>query len=539
MPVKKEIVLSQGEVEIVPVPINKNPFRIGRTRLNHLPIQGKRIPRHQCEIIEEGGVFSLRDLSGKGTVVNGKKAKKAELNDNAVIKIGRYKLRIQDIPEESAGKKTVMLGDTDIKGSKISKGLVMALSGVVAGKPVEVMLNEFGLRIGSGPENDLVIDDPFVSKSHSRIHLENREFWIVDLESTNGTFVDGKRTKETTIWPGMVIGVGKVKLRVIDVKKDMKYPGAFGMIGKEPAMQEVFGEIEIIAGSDGTVLLIGETGSGKGDTTRAIHTMSNRSAETLVVYDCANADPNLIGSDLFGHRKGSFTDAKEDRIGVFEQADGGTLFLDEIGDLPLNMQKKLLRAIDEKEIVRVGESDPRKVDTRIIAATNRSLPDMVREGTFRQDLFYRIKVFVIEIPPLRDRPGDIPLLAKYFLEELRPGTNKKFSKRALNKLCNYDYPGNVRELMNFIVVALARSKKDTIMPDDIDITPITTADRVAEAEVSHKGKKLDNVIRQIIVEALENSKGNVTKAAKEIGKSLGVTKRLMKKLGIEKDTKFG
>jgi two-component system response regulator HydG len=285
-------------------------------------------------------------------------------------------------------------------------------------------------------------------------------------------------------------------------------------------------------------LITGETGSGKEVVAKAIHQLSKRSKNKLVVFDCSTTSPTLIDSKLFGHKQGSFTDARENRIGVFEEANGATLFIDEIGDLPFDMQPKLLRALENMEIYRIGENEPRKVDTRIISATNKSLPNMVKAGSFRQDLYYRLKVFTVEIPPLRDRPADIPLLASYFVETRNRGPEKKLSKRALKKLCAYDFPGNVRELISVITVALTSCKGDSIEPEDIDFDRVTAADRRAEAKAYRKGTKSDGLDKESILAALKANHYNITATAKYLGISRGKLIRLMEKFGIEKQTTY-
>jgi two-component system response regulator HydG len=535
----KEIVMIRSGEELASVPVDKNPFRIGRSPSNELSLPDKTISRHQCEIVEKDGVWMLLDRSGKGTIVDGKTVSEAKLTDGSRIEIGGFELGVRDIPEKVVSVVTsARRGITAKRPIKGSSDKTLSLTGKVAGRFVEAALEGRQLRVGSSTENDLVIKDPLVSRFHCRFYRMDNTWYLRDLESTNGTFINGARVTETEINPGMVIQVGDVVLIVQTPREETAYPGAFGIIGEDPAMQKVFDQLRNIAKSDGTVLITGETGSGKEVVARAIHQLSSRCESKLVVFDCSTVSPNLIDSKLFGHKKGSFTDARDDRKGVFEEADCGTLFIDEIGDLPLELQPKLLRALESREIYRIGENDPRRVDTRIISATNRSLPDMVKAGTFRQDLFFRLKVFMVEIPPLRDRPADIPLLATYFVETKSLGPKKKLSKRALKKLCAYDFPGNVRELANVITVALAMSKKDSIEPEDIVLTPITAAERLAEAETYGKGSTIDETIRKQILDTLKAKKKNITKTAQALGKSRAALLRLMARLGIEKDTKF-
>src|SRR5271165_156800 len=226
-----------------------------------------------------------------------------------------------------------------------------------------------------------------------------------------------------------------------------------GIIGQSPAIRTVLEQVRIVAPTDATVLLHGETGTGKELVAHAIHTLSSRSRRNFVRMNCAAIPSGLLESELFGHEKGAFTGALMQKKGRFELADGGSLFLDEIGDISLELQPKLLRAVQEQEFERLGSTRTIHVDVRIIAATHRDLPVMIREGKFREDLFYRFNVFPIEIPPLRERPDDIPLLVNYFVSKLSRRMGKKInsiSKQTMDVLANASWPGNVRELQNLI-----------------------------------------------------------------------------------------
>jgi DNA-binding NtrC family response regulator len=243
-------------------------------------------------------------------------------------------------------------------------------------------------------------------------------------------------------------------------------------------MREIYSIIEKIAPTATTVVIDGETGTGKEVVAQAIHSLSPRSRNELVVFDCGAVPPNLIESELFGHEKGSFTGAVMTRTGLFEQADGGTLFLDELGELPLDLQPKLLRALEQREVRRVGSTKAQKVDVRIIAATNRNLEDEVRAGRFRQDLFYRLSVVRLHLPSLKDRIDDVPLLVQHFLENgfynKRPDGQmrvRRVSRAAAAALQNYPWPGNVRELVNVVERSVSFAEGDELelenLPDYI------------------------------------------------------------------------
>src|SRR5687768_15511100 len=277
------------------------------------------------------------------------------------------------------------------------------------------------VRIGSMEDNDVVISDDTVSRYHCRIVQEDTGYVLIDQRSTNGTFINKVRVREAFIKPGSIVSVGQSQLRFNAREEEVhivpsRATELGGLVGGNARMREIYSIIEKIAPTATTVVIDGETGTGKEVVAQAIHSLSPRSRNDLVVFDCGAVPPNLIESELFGHEKGSFTGAMMTRQGLFEQADGGTLFLDELGELPLDLQPKLLRALENREVRRVGSTKASKVDVRIIAATNRNLEDEVRAGRFRQDLFYRLSVVRLHLPALRERADDIPLLVQHFLD---------------------------------------------------------------------------------------------------------------------------
>lgn len=277
--------------------------------------------------------------------------------------------------------------------------------------------------------------------------------------------------------------------------KPIKSEGFHGIIGKSEAMQNVYSLISQVAASQSTVLISGETGTGKELVANAIHTLSSVSNKKMITVNCASIPENLIESELFGHEKGAFTGAQEERIGKFEQADNGTLFLDEIGEMPMELQGKLLRVLQEKEIERIGGKNTIKVNVRIIAATNRVLEKEVAEGRFRLDLYYRLNVFPIALPPLRDRTEDIVVLGNFFLEKHAEKIGKKingFSKKVRNGMMANSWPGNVRELENMVERSILFAKEDTIkdMPlPDIFKTNLETAENEFYIKTLHEVEK--------------------------------------------------
>ena len=326
-------------------------------------------------------------------------------------------------------------------------------------------LAEFGqvvVRCGVREGNDLIINDPEVSRIHFEITSAAHGFRLTDLESTNGTVVDGYLTGDIYLKAGSRIEVGQTLIVFEPLDEVSTVPAAdeakFGpMVGRTPAMRELFAILQRAAPSQFTLLVEGESGVGKELVAEAVHDASPRAKGPFVVVDCAAVPPSLLESEFFGHEKGAFTGAQDRRIGSLEQANGGTLFLDEIGELPLTLQPKLLRALEKREIRRLGGSRTTKLDVRIVAATNRDLAREVNRGTFRDDLYYRLAVLRVVVPPLRDRREDIRLLAEHFVRSTFDddvASADRFIQSTSDAdwaaLAAQNWPGNVRELRNTI-----------------------------------------------------------------------------------------
>ncbi|WP_413561030.1 sigma-54-dependent transcriptional regulator [Bdellovibrio sp. HCB209] len=310
------------------------------------------------------------------------------------------------------------------------------------------------------------------------------------------------------------------------LKKELTKEYSFqSMVGNSPAMHAIFDMVKRVSQTPTNVLITGESGTGKEVVAKAIHYNGPLKDRPFVTVNCGAIPENLMESEMFGHKKGSFTGAVADKAGLFEVADGGTLFLDEVGELPLTIQVKLLRAIQERVIRRVGATEDNKVDVRIIAATNRNLEEMVTKGTFRQDLFYRLNVINIKTPGLRERREDVPLLANHFLKKYNERLNKNIgaiSAEAMEILKKYDYPGNVRELENMIERTVALEGGATILPESLPPMVNTSSGRKMassnEIEMGDDGVDLDKVMGQIekelLIKAIHSAGGVKKRAAK-------------------------
>jgi two-component system, NtrC family, response regulator AtoC len=323
--------------------------------------------------------------------------------------------------------------------------------------------------------------------------------------------------------------------------------GFHNLIGKSPGMREIYSKIEQVADTRTTVLITGESGTGKELVARALHYNSGRRDRPFIAINCAALPETLIESELFGHEKGSFTDAQARKPGQFELAHGGSLFLDEIGDLSLPTQAKLLRVVQEREFTRIGGTHPIKVDVRIMAATNKSLEDLLRRKEFREDLYYRINVVSLYLPPLRERHEDIPYLAKHFLTQRRQEDKRspqEFAKESLEVLSKYHWPGNVRELENVIEQAMVWSGDATILPEHLPINLRTDihAD-ILRGETLSGRLSLDKAVmefeREIILDALRKTDYVQTHASALLGITRRMLKYRMDMLGIRREDPSG
>ncbi len=309
------------------------------------------------------------------------------------------------------------------------------------------------------------------------------------------------------------------------------------IVGRSPAMQEIFAAIERVGPSRATVLLTGESGVGKDLIARAIHFHSPRKDRPLVKINCTAIPENLMESELFGYEKGAFTGAQTTKPGKFEQADTGTVFLDEIGDVPAAIQVKLLRVLQEREFERLGSNVTRHIDVRLVAATNQDLREALEQGTFREDLYYRLNVVPLNIPPLRERKVDIPFLANHFVQKLAPDTGclvETITDAGMDKLMAYHWPGNVRELENVIERSLVMATGTTLDADDIKLesAPRPRA-QSGENHFLPDGMSLDQYEQDLIKEALRRADGNKSQAARLLGLTRNALRYRLTQMGME------
>ena len=426
----------------------------------------------------------------------------------------------------------------------------------------EYVISSDVIQVGKAPENDLVIGDETVSRVHFAIVRDAKGYLLRDLQSTNGTFLDGAEIKEAYIRAGAVIGAGASELKFTPFEERIEIlpseKEVLGeMVGRSRAMREIFGLVERIATTDATVLIEGETGTGKDMIARTLHQLSKRRDAPFIVVDCGAVAGTLIESELFGHEKGAFTGAVTARQGAFELASGGTVFLDELGELSLDLQPKLLRVLEQRELRRVGGSKTLKVDLRVIAATRKDLRSEVEKGKFREDLYFRLNVVPITAPPLRDRREDIALLIDHFLARMGPEAGggqaaPQLSEATRAALYAHDWPGNVRELRNVMERALAlgtdpgalvaplgdqltysgqRASASGSMPavgglDGVDFEP-----GLSFRDTKERWNELFE--RRYLQWLLKRAEGNISKAARDADMDRKYLHKLLRKYGID------
>jgi len=368
-----------------------------------------------------------------------------------------------------------------------------------------VRLDGRPLTVGADPKSDIAIIDRTVSASHCRIEPLDGRVLLRDLDSRNGTWVGGRRVHALEVGPGATIRIGRTDLRIVAPE-----PARSPLVIESEPMRRVMEDVERVACVPRyCVLVTGESGAGKEGIARSLHRLGPRSEGPFVAYNGAGFSDQLVASRLFGHERGAFTGAESSYRGAFEQAEGGTLFLDEVGELPLTTQARLLRVLETWEIRRLGSEQVRKVDLRLVTATNRDLRAEVAAGRFREDLHYRLMQFLIVVPPLRDRVADVAPLARRFLDEVAQdlGAPKALTPDALERLERHDFPGNVRELRNLVIQAAVYSATDRV----------TRADIVRAIERTSGIVHLEDRAPSSIVEAVERHGGNLSAAARALG----------------------
>ncbi len=525
------LLFQRGTLPQFRVFLRSSSLKIGRSDQCDVVLEESEISREHAAIYSIERQNILKRL-GKGKVtVNGEEIESRSLKDGDQIEIGGWRAQfIQkteihgDLKEETVFDSLPTQNHTQAV-AHISQNLLCKewlLKIHEAGRSLRTLpLKNSVFSVGADPNNDLVLHDPFISARHFKLVARDGALEIVDLGSTNGTYVNGIKVREAEIEEGAVLKIGQSEIHLlsedkIEKPKPIQESQFMGMVGSSLEMRQLFGLLQKVSPTQATVLVLGESGTGKELVAQAIHSLSPRSKKPFVAINCGAISPELIESELFGHEKGAFTGAIRQHDGAFGQAAGGALFLDEIGELPLSLQPKLLRVLENQTYRRVGGVEELRADVRIIAATHQNLAKLVQERKFREDLFFRLFVLPISIPALRQRTEDIPRLCEHFLKEFSiTERSKSLTDEALNKLVEYPFYGNVRELKNVLLRAVVLSRKDQIKPEEI-VFAYDATQQPAE-NVGTSLETLEAMEKKLVLKALAANKWNKARTAEVLG----------------------
>ncbi|MHB8419270.1 MAG: sigma 54-interacting transcriptional regulator [Myxococcales bacterium] len=504
------------------VPLERACTVFGRGPDADFPLLDRSVSwRHFAIHLDADRLGTLEDLSGRGTRLNGAALSRdrARLAHGDEVEAGVYRATYREELEEPEGEGTdpgrPPTAVAALEHGKLPDELFLfEQSG--PGEPRRHPLGD-RLSIGSGAGCGLSVDDPLVSERHAEIVRRGHELALLDTGSRNGVWLDEDRVVEAALRLGRRFRIGFTTFWVAAAEPVRDYVVFQGMAAKHPAMLELFAEAERGAKTEAAVLITGESGTGKEPLSRAVHALSRRAAGPFVTFDCAVVDPQVAASTLFGHEKGAFTGADRAKTGAVAEAEGGTLYLHEVGELPLAMQPKLLRLLDEGYYQRVGSSRDAKANVRIVAATNRDLPAEVAAKGFRLDLFYRLNGKHLHLPALRDRLEDVPCIWSHFFSIHCPGVAVRLSGAALEKLYAHRWPGNVRELLHLAGPFREAGESAEVGPESLRFAEGLTAPAPG---IAREGKTLDQILEAVTAEVFEatlrETGGNQREAARRL-----------------------
>ena len=535
-----ELVFYRRGDEVLRVSLERQRLVLGRGENSDVVLPDREVSRQQVELVKTGDQLWAKDLSGKGTLVSGQRVDSAALVDGADLQLGQWRAIYRATSGGGLAEVTQLDGTrTEQQGRETQKRLATGARVRIRRGDNETLRGFEGdtLSVGKDAANEIVLDDGFISARHLRITRKPRGFHVVDLQSTNGTFLGSIRIHDAEVPPYTILRVGETELTLEPVEDTPVNTGFLGMVGHDPSVRQLVELIDRVAPSNAAVAIFGESGTGKELVAHALHTRSSRSEKPFIPVNCAAISKDLIESELFGHEKGAFTGATNARKGAFEEADGGTLFLDEIGELPLELQAKLLRALESGEIKRVGASRPIHVDVRVVAATNRDLLAASREGRFREDLYYRLCVVPLHLPPLRSRRGDILPLAEHFLKQFSPrGQQIQLLPAAVERMKTHSWPGNIRELRNVVHRALLLRKGPSIDVADLSFDTERSPEVGVMVPEHLPGMTLEGMMekleRQIVEAALRKYGNNRERVARELGVARSTLFKRLKDWGL-------
>ncbi|WP_257458652.1 sigma 54-interacting transcriptional regulator [Archangium lipolyticum] len=535
-----ELVFFRRGEEVLRVGLGRERMVLGRGEKSDVVIPDPEVSRQQVALTFDGERCNLEDLSGKGTQVAGASMRKGELADGSDIALGQWRAIFRLHGSGQSEGPTEVGSRTELQPRDSASRWQPAQVRIKQGSNETVhKLGGDSFTVGKDPACDLVIQDPFISSRHLKVTRRDGHFHVVDTNSTNGTWMGSVRVFEVQVGLPTTLRVGETDLILEPVTPARKELSFHGIIGNDPSVRQLTELIERVAPSSAAVTILGESGTGKELVARALHECSQRADKPFIPVNCAAISKELIESELFGHEKGSFTGAANAHKGAFEEADGGTLFLDEIGELPLDLQAKLLRALENGEIKRVGASRPMNVDVRVLAATNRDLLTAAREGRFREDLYYRLCVVPLHLPPLRNRRGDMLALAEHFLRTYSPrGQTVRLTPAAVQRLQQHTWPGNIRELRNVVHRALLLRKGASIDASDLTFDQEVNRETGVSVPELPPGMTLEQMLlkleRQIVEAALRRYGNNRERVARELGVARSTLFKRLKEWGLTK-----
>ncbi len=496
----------------------------------------------QCAIESRAGRWWLTDLSGQGTDVRAQRVTEAELGDGMDLQLGPWRAVFH--PESSVRPEaqehntaTQRRSPARVRGDSLRLEVCFRGDRKVVPWKEEVVL-------GTGPDASIPLDDPFVSASHLRLRRTPTGVLVCDLSSRNGTFSGVTRIYEAEVALGTSLKLGETEVTVLPEAEDDAQSVFEGMVGNSGVMRNLQREIVLCGRSPAPVAVFGESGTGKELVAQAIHRRSLRAGGPFVTRNCSALSPTLAESELFGHEKGAFTGADHQHPGAFEQAHGGTLFLDEVGELSLELQAKLLRAVEYGDVVRVGGREPVKVDTRLVVATNRDLAEMVSRRAFREDLYYRLCVLRLTLAPLRARGEDLRELVRHFFELHKPpGMEVALSPEAEAALLAHPWPGNIRELRNLMHASMLRRERSAVLDAaDLQFQPMVVRPPEPKGQpraeddlewVCIKGKSMSAIDDEVFLKAWKAAEGRPGKVGQMLMLSKSAVYSRMNKLKLQ------
>jgi DNA-binding NtrC family response regulator len=537
-----ELVFFRRGEEVLRVSLERQRLVLGRGEDCDVVIPDPHVSRQQVALLLDGPRCLLEDLSGQGTEVAGQPMRHGELPDGADLKLGQWRavFRLRGTAGTSGPTRRELR--TDVQSRESPEGGLPAAQVRVKQGTTEFLhpIDADSFTVGKDPANALVVKDSFISSQHLQVTRSEAGFHVRDLNSTNGTYLGAVRLFEAEIPLNTVLRVGETELLFEPASQGQQEPSFHGLVGNDPAMRQLVELIQRVAPSNAVVTVLGESGTGKELVARALHELSPRAGQPFIPLNCAALSPAVIESELFGHEKGAFTGAENRRAGAFEEAHGGTLFLDEVGELPLELQAKLLRVLESGEVKPVGTSRPFHVNVRVVAATHRELRAWARQGKFREDLYYRLGVMPLVLPPLRSRRSDIRPLAEHFVRAHTPrGQTVKFTAAALDKLQQHSWPGNVRELRNVVCRALLMRKGPRLDASDITFEEafhLAPGDTEGPPLELPEGVTLEQMMqrleRQLIESTLRRCNNHKDRAAKELGLARSSLFKRLKEWGL-------